>query len=299
VAQISGLDFASFVEHRKSRGSAPGRDVESPHAYAYVADRNTRSAFDAAPPVELVVAAAVRVFEHVERARLLGSAVRVSERQFPRVHALARRCAETLGIPQPTLYVVNSPVLNGATYGTRDSAFIMINSGLVDHFSDEELLSVIGHECGHVHNDHVVYLTTLHMLSNVAGALLRYASLPASLALRAWSRRAEITCDRAGALCAGDAVAAERALTKLALGSQKLYAELDVDAFLEQFAELQQNAGRYTELLSTHPFLPKRVLALRVFADSELYRRRTGRGDGGLGMTEVDERVHDYVKVVG
>ena len=61
---------------------------------------------------------------------------------------------------------------------------------------------MIGHECGHVHNQHVVYLTALYYLTHFVGAFIQWAVQPAIIALRAWQRRAEITCDRAGMLCA-------------------------------------------------------------------------------------------------
>lgn len=297
LATLGEFDFRAFVTQRAERrpGSALGND----HAYAYISDRNTRSTFERVKPVELAVAAAVRTFKNVGKAELLGHAVKIGPRQFPRVHALAERCAETLGIPVPTVYVVSNPHLNAATYGTNEDAFILVNSALMDHFTDAELLSVIGHECGHIHNNHVVYLTALHYLTNVAGLFVRNLAVPALLTLRAWSRRAEITCDRAGALCAGELEPALRALTKLALGSQKLYEELNIEAFLEQHQEAKGSIGRFSEVFSSHPWLPKRVLALQTFAESELFRKHAGLGAGGLSMEQVDERVHDYIKVVG
>jgi Zn-dependent protease with chaperone function len=297
VARVAELNFVEFVEGRSSL-RVGGRDSDA-HAYAYVSDRNTRAAFRQAKALELAVGAAVRMFKQLGKAELLGHAVKIGPRQFPRVHALTVQCADTLGIMPPTVYVINNPHLNAATYGTNDDAFIMLHSALVDHLSDEELLSVIGHECGHIHNNHVVYLTALHYLTQVAGILLRNLGLPALLALRAWSRRAEITCDRAGALCTRNLDSALRALTKLALGSQKLYDQLDIDVFLEQNAEAQVSLGRFGEIFATHPWLPKRVLALRAFGESELYRSHAGVGSTGLSMAEVDAKVHGIIKVVG
>lgn len=298
MARVESLDFQKFVDER--RRAHPGASSgESSHAYAYAWDKKTRLAFETMKPVELAVAAGVRMFKHIGKAELLGHAVKVGPRQFPRVLSLAERCGSTLGIATPTLYVVNNPQMNAATYGTNDDSFIMIHSGLVDHLSDDELMSVIGHECGHIHNNHVVYLTALFMLTRMAGLFLRYASLPAVLALRAWSRRAEITCDRAGALCARDLDVASRALTKLALGSQKLYEELNIEAFLEQHEEAQGSVGRFSEVFATHPWLPKRVLALRQFGESSLFRQHVGKGDDGLSMEQVDEKVHEIVKVLG
>lgn len=297
LATLNDFDFPAFVRERVSHH--PGAIAGNDHGYAYVSDRNTRATFQRLKPVELAVAAAVRTFKNVGKAELLGHAVKIGPRQFPRVQALVERCAETLGIPTPTVYVVSNPYLNAATYGTNEDAFILVNSALIDHFTDAELLSVIGHECGHIHNNHVVYLTALHYLTNLAGILVRNLALPALLTLRAWSRRAEVTCDRAGALCAGELEPSLRALTKLALGSQKLYEELNIEAFLEQHTEAKASLGRFGEVFSSHPWLPKRVLSLQTFAESELFRRHAGLGSGGLSMAEVDERVHGYIKVIG
>ena len=79
-------------------------------------------------------------------------------------------------------------------------------------------------------------------------------------------------------LCGRTPTAAERALTKLALGSRKLYEEFNLDAFLEQYEEGKDGIGKYMEVFATHPWLPKRVLAMRVFGESELYRKAVGLG---------------------
>jgi Zn-dependent protease with chaperone function len=247
-------------------------------------------------PVELAVTSTVRMFKQVWRNQLLGNAVKVSDRQFPRIQGLVKECADTLHIAAPVVYIVNDPRLNAATYGTNEESFIMIHSALIDHYSDEELLTVIGHECGHIHNSHVVYLTALHYLTRMAGVFVRWAVEPALVALRAWSRRAEITCDRAGMLCGKSEIVAQRALTKLALGSKKLYEEFNLEAFLEQYEEGKDGMGKYMEIFATHPWLPKRVLAMRVFAESALYRSAAKTGDGGLSMQEVDDRVRALLK---
>ena len=155
---------------------------------------------------------------------------------------------------------------------------------------------MIGHECGHIHNSHVVYLTALNFLTQIAGVFVGWVVEPALVALRAWSRRAEITSDRAGMLCAKDTAVAERALTKLALGSRKLYEEFNLDAFLEQYEEGKDGIGKYMEAFATHPWLPKRVLAMREFAKSELYRKAAGLGEGGMSMEDVDTRVAALLK---
>jgi Zn-dependent protease with chaperone function len=295
MAHTPELDFSGFVARRRKETENRRSHTER-RDYAYVVDQKMREQFERMKPVELAVAAALRTFGRVVKGQLLGSSVRVSERQFPRMHSLVASCANTLSIPIPAVYIVNQPTLNAATFGTDDEAFIMVHSALVDHFNDEELLTVIGHECGHIHNRHVVYLTTLHILTNVLGVVAQWAAVPATLALRAWLRRAEITCDRAGMLCGKSEPIAARALTKLALGSKRLYEEFNLEAFLEQHEENKENIGRYMEVFATHPWLPKRVLAMRAFSESTLFREAVGLGAGGISMNEVDERVSALLK---
>lgn len=297
MANAPTLDFNAFVEKKKAERA--GGAMEGAHDYSYVLDRQTRATFESAKPIELAVASAVRVFKERERGRLLGNAVRVSDRQFSRIHGIAKECSETLGIVAPQVYIVNSPHLNAGTFGTDEESFIVVHSALVDQYTDEELRFVLGHECGHIHNSHVVYLTTLHFLRLVAEAYLGLIVMPAILPLNAWSRRAEITCDRAGMLCARDPQVAARALTKLVVGSRKLYEEFNLEAFLEQYEEGKESIGRYMEALASHPFLPKRVLAMRVFAEAELYKKHAARSDAaqaGLTMPEVDDRVKGLLK---
>lgn len=300
MADVGALDFRGYIAGRGvGLGGARRHDAtEEAPPYAYISDHQTRRAFDAMKPVEVAMTAAVRLFKSVGKTELLGHAVKVGPNQFPRVQKLVERCSETLGIATPTVYIVNNPVMNAATFGTNDDSVIMVHSGLIDHFSDQELISVIGHECGHIHNKHVVYLTALHYLRYMAGAVYRLLLAPAELALASWMRRAEITCDRAGLLCARDLDASTRALTKLALGSTKLYDQLNMEAFIDQYREAQDDIGRLAEVRATHPWLPKRVIALRQFAESELYRQHAGVGAGGLTMPEVDEKVHDVISIV-
>ena len=296
MARLGTLDFDAYVGSKK--GERPSAKEGQEHAYAYVSDRTTRAAFEKVKPVELAVAATVRMYKAFGKNQILGHAVKVGPRQFPRVHELTRSCADTLGIVTPTVYIVNQPTLNAMTYGTNEDSFILVHSALVDHLSDAELLDVIGHECGHIHNDHVVYLTTMYFLQQMSTLFTQWLVYPATLALKAWSRRAEITCDRAGLLCCKDEAVSTKSLAKLALGSHKLYDQLDVEEFVAQFAESQQGPGKYAEVFSSHPWLPKRILALRAFAESELYRQHIGL-TGGISMAEVDDVVHGIIKVVG
>ncbi len=291
------LSFSRYVAARKGEAQARAREGAQ---YAYGADLRVRGALDKLRPVTLAVEATVRFWQTVGKNRLLGQAVRVGEKQFPRIHALAVRCAATLQITPPTVYV--SPQLAGLgahTFGTSDDASIVVHSALIDHLTEDELLFIIGHECGHIQNNHTVYFTTLYTLTNTANLIVRWVAQPAVLALNGWSRRAEITCDRAGLICVRDLDVATAALVKLAVGSRKLYSDINVEEYLRQLDEGRAGPGRFDELFATHPYLPKRVQALRVFAETTFYRSVLGVAGAGLSKEECDAKVGEVLAVLG
>ncbi|MCC6874895.1 MAG: M48 family metallopeptidase [Sandaracinaceae bacterium] len=288
------LDFATFVERKKS--GSWGRDEGV--RYAYSADIAMLKTFSRVRPVELAAAAIVRTSKELMRAQMLGTMVKVGPRQFPSIYKIALHCAEVLTVPVPQIYIKTHPAPNAYTFGTDEESFIVIHSALVDHFDEAELKFVIGHETGHIQNKHVVYGTALQVLLQTAGLFVQWLIQPAVVALQAWYRRAEVTCDRAGLLCCKDLDAASRSFLKLAVGSHKLYPEMDVEAFLDQHQEGQASVGRMQEVFASHPYLPKRIHALRIFADSALYRQAVGAGETGLDMDEVDKRTSEIIQIV-
>lgn len=290
------FDFQRYVDVRRDR--APNRDERGYGAYAYATDLRVLRTLSYARPVRVAAEATVRAFKAWSQSDLLGQSVRVGPRQFPELHRMVSECAEILNIPVPTVYVYqNFGAINAATFGTETDSFILINSATVDRLSPDELRFVIGHECGHIQNSHVTWMTALHFLTNVGGMVVKGVAMPATIALRNWSRAAEITCDRAGLLCVGDVDTAVATMVRLAVGSENLAGEINLDEYLEQLEGIRKGIGRVSEFFMTHPYLPKRVKALRLFAESEYYRSRFD-GEGGRPMHEIDRDVDAIVRVL-
>lgn len=285
--------FDRFIE--ATQRGAFGREGAR---YAYSADVTMLRSFQRLRPVEYAATALVRTNRELLRGDLLGKGVRVGPKQFPSLHKLVTHCANALSVGVPHVYVVNSPVVNAYTFGTDDESFIVLHSALVDTMTEAELLFVIGHETGHIQNKHVVYGTALQVLTQGAQVVLGFLVEPALMALRAWYRRAEITCDRAGLLCSKDIDAGVKSFMKLAVGSSRLYGEMNVEAYLEQLEESRGSVGRYLEAFSTHPYLPKRIQALRLFSESAIYRESMGLA-GGLDIEAVDEQTSQIIRIDG
>lgn len=288
------FSFGRYVETAKT--GAFGRDDAA--RYAYSADVAMLRSFSRIRPVELAAAAVVRTSKEMLRGQLLGQAVKVGPKQFVRLYNTAQHCANVLSVPVPQIYVANSPVVNAYTFGTEDESFIVLHSALVDALDEKELQFVIGHETGHIQNKHVVYGTAMMILTQTVGLVLGPLVEPALVALRSWYRRAEITCDRAGLLCSRSLDSGVSSFMKLAIGSRRLYEEMDVEEYLAQMEENAGSIGRFTEFFATHPFLPKRIQALRAFADSELYHQHMGQL-GGISIEEVDVRTSRIIAIMG
>ena len=288
------LSFNRYVARQE--GEVVG-GTEEGSRYAYGADLAMLRTFKRLKPVELAIASVVRTYKDVMRNRYLGTTIRVGPKQLPRIYRLTKECAMTLGVPVPTVYVANSPFMNAYTFGTDEDSFIVIHSRMIDDFTDDELKFVIGHEMGHIQNKHVVYGTALRMLKAQASVFLRWLVPPAELALKSWARLAEVTCDRAGLLCTGDVKVAQASFVKMACGSNTLYEQLDVDAFMAQAEEGRSGVGRFGEMMATHPYLPKRVGALEIFSKSQVFLESIGE-TGGLSMQEVDKQTADMIQIV-
>jgi hypothetical protein len=219
--------------------------------------------------------------ERAFRLQFLGGAIRVDERQFPRIHRLYTEAGTTLDVRElPELFVINNPLWNAVTIG-MDKPFIVLNSSLLQGLDDEETRYVLGHELGHAQSGHALYQTLLLWLMRLSGALnwmpIGALGLRAIVAaLHEWSRKAELSGDRAGLLAVQDPAVALRVQMKLASGGQ--LSELDTTAFLAQGTEYESAGDLRDSVLKlllleaqTHPMAVIRAHELRRWVDEGEY----------------------------
>ncbi len=289
------FDFARYVQERHGQAAQRARDGS---AYAYAGERKVRRTLSAARPVTMAIEGTTRLWRDVARAELLGSAVKVTDQQFPRVFEAARKAADALGLRLPPVYVAPTTwSLRARALGTDDAPYVVVNAQLADRLTDDELVATIGHELGHVQNGHVLYATSLHYLTQSAVFFVRWIVQPAIMTLQAWSRRAEISCDRAALLAVKDLPTALSTIIKLELGLDQ-GAAFNLDEYLKAMPDTQQGFGRYAELFRSHPYLPKRVQALRLFAEGAYFAQASGGDAAGKPSTdEVDKKVAELLAV--
>jgi Zn-dependent protease with chaperone function len=186
-------------------------------------------------------------------ASVKGNGIRLSGHQLPELYARCKVAAERLGLEEvPEVYLLQSGgVLNAFATKLLSRKFVILYSSLVDECADPQQLDfVIGHELGHLAAGHLKW----------NAFLLPAKALPWLGA--AYSRACEYTCDRCGFHVVGDLEPSVRALTVLAAGG-RLSQQVDLKAFVAQREETGGFWMAVCELVSSHPYLCKRVGALQ------------------------------------
>lgn len=162
--------------------------------------------------------------------------------------------------------------------------------------NDEELRFVLGHELGHAMSGHSLYQTIASylilfgtMLSSVPLGTIGLQTL--QLAFGEWSRKAELSSDRAGLIVSQDRDVSLHALMKLAGGAH--LEQMDIEEFLAQAAEYGQAGDVRDNIIrfamtrnQSHPLVAVRVGELDQWSAGPEYAAvLTGqyprRGDDG------------------
>jgi Zn-dependent protease with chaperone function len=177
---------------------------------------------------------------------------------------------------------------------------IMVNSGAIGLFEDDELDTVLAHEVGHILSEHVMYQTALLIVLQLVplGRIPALAGLPL-LAIRSalleWYRAAELSSDRAATLVNRDPLVTARTLMVLSGGVRS--EKLNLDAFLRQGQEYLEWESAWdrlsrlvTELNLTHSYPVRRVAELMVWVRSGEYDRIVGGGYRKRGDPAPDAR---------
>ncbi|TMQ21331.1 MAG: M48 family metallopeptidase [Deltaproteobacteria bacterium] len=289
------FDFAKWIAMR--RGTLEQQQREGA-TYAFAGERKFRRTLTVARPVTMALEATTRLWRDVARTELLGTAVKVTDQQYPRVYHAAKAAGAALRVRVPAVFAAPTDSIKVKVLGTDDAPHLIVNLELAEKLDDTALVAAIGHELGHVQNGHIFYATALHYLSQSAAFYVRWVVQPAIMTLQAWSRRAEVTCDRAALLAVRDLDRTLQALVTLELGLDRGSA-FNAEEYLRTVPDLKRGIGRYAELFRSHPYLPKRVQALRLFAGSAMYAQATG-GDpvGKPSLPDIDKQVADLISVL-
>jgi Zn-dependent protease with chaperone function len=257
-------------------------------SWEHPADRAALQALRAVPGFDDVVRKVIALLGGERGIRLLfqGNAVRVGPTQFPRIWTLHVEVCTTFDWAHiPELYITQTPIFNAGAYGV-DDPFIVLNSAALELLDDDELRVLLAHELGHVMSGHALYTTIAAVLALISlGALPILAGivlLPVRLAFLEWSRKSELSSDRAGLLGHQDIVVAQRLDMKMAGGGRgsMFDGSMNVDAFMAQaheYASTKEGLDTVYKIINTlalsHPMHTVRAAELQNWVTSGEYDR--------------------------
>ena len=188
------------------------------------------------------------------RATAFGNMTLLSEQQCPKLYQMVKEGALQLGLKKvPTAFLYNSNgLLNAFARRMWGGNYVFLTSALVDVTDDEQVRFVIGHELGHIAAGH---------LDTIAN-FVKYPAFFIPFLGKAYSSAREYTCDAIGAHLSNNEKASCQALQLLGCGCKRFSLAIDTQAFAAQEQLVPPMSGFIHEILSTHPRLTRRVLAI-------------------------------------
>src|SRR5918995_7087471 len=283
-------------------------------SWEHPADRAALQALRAVPGVDEVIRKVLALLGGERGVRLLfqGNAIRVGPSQFPRLWHLHTEVTTTFDWADvPELYVSQTPFFNAGAYGI-DKPFIVVHSAAIELLDDDELRVLLSHELGHVLSGHALYRTIAAILAMVSLGVLPVLAelvvLPVRLAFLEWSRKSELSADRAGLLGGQDIVVSQRLDMKMAGGGrgEAFAGQLNVDAFMQQaheYATSSEGLDVVYKILSTlaltHPMHTVRAAELQRWVASGEYDRIIRGEYVRRGAEAGDRPLRDDVAAAG
>jgi Zn-dependent protease with chaperone function len=251
-------------------------------AFEHPADTAALEAVKAIPMLDKVFRKLLELgVEKIMRIQLLGQSIHVTPRQCPNVYRLFKEAADILDMHEPDLFLATNPHVNAFTFGV-ERPFIVLQSALVDLLDEEELMAVLGHELGHVKCGHVLYRSIAYFVAQMASRVMGLgglATMGLAAALYEWSRKAELSADRAELLVAQDPQICIRLHMKLAGGSRAVFSQTNEQEFLRQadtyeeldYSTINKVYKLLQELWLDHPVPVYRAKEILAWSNSKQY----------------------------
>lgn len=264
----------------------------SSEAFKHPLDRQAEQALRSVPGFNLVASKFVEfIYERPQLIYLMGNSIQAGPRQYASIYGMFRECVSALDIyPEPTLFISQNPQVNSYALG-QENPYVVVNTGLLDLLSEDEIKTVLAHELGHIKCGHTLLIQMAMWVMNTASVigemtfgLGNIISNGLIVAFYEWRRKAELSSDRAALLVMENPRLVMTTMMKIAGGSHKYNDECSVDEFIKQsenYRNLDEDGLNqiYKALMylgvngmMSHPFPAERIHFLQEWANSIEYQ---------------------------
>lgn len=197
----------------------------------------------------------------------------------PRIYELCSEVQKRTGFSDNIeFYISNNNTTNAYSIIGENSVTHKISffSGIIERMTDDELRFVIGHEIGHLLFKH----------SNIDRAIQfaypSFESLPEFVRINylKWKQLCEISSDRIGLISVDNEQSAYSALFRLYVGVGKEYINFNEEIFEKLIDNIIENHMTSSiDYSFTHPPIPVRVKAIKMFSGSSLMKNVTDNAE--------------------
>ena len=264
----------------------------SSEAFRHPLDFQAEQALRSVPGFNLVASKFVEfVYERPQLVYLMGNSIQAGPRQYATIYGLFRECVRDLDIyPEPSLFVSQNPQVNSYAMG-QEHPYIVINTGLLDLLTNDEIKTVLAHELGHIKCGHTILIQMAMWVVNAASVigemtfgLGNIVSNGLIFAFYEWRRKAELSADRAALLVMENPRTVMTTMMKISGGSNRFIDECSLEEFIKQsenYRNLDQDGLNqvYKALMYagvngmlSHPFPVERIHYLQEWTNSSEYR---------------------------
>lgn len=225
----------------------------------------------------------VRIRESYSEIEAYGDGWNITQQSSPQIYGCLKEACGILGVrktPKLTSEWFYAP--SSFSVG-HDNFRIVISSGSIDLFDEDELLFFIGHELGHYICGHKQYQMLLEALYTpfIDNATVKMWSTVVKVPLLDWYRKSDFTADRVGLLCCQDIDVALKVMVKRAGLPKKCYNMINTRAFLKQAMDFEtQHAGNLDKIVKMlslrsceYPWMVQRAAMLYEWYQSGKYKR--------------------------
>ena len=275
----------------------------NPREYEHPFDKRALNSLEGTPGLEKLARKYNKhAIERILRLQYTGSNLKVTESVFPDIHQLLEEACSNIDLKKiPDLYITWDYSVNGFTTGS-ENPLIVLNSGTIDLLSQEELLYVIGHECGHIKSGHMLYHEmgeVIPILGGIIGSATLGIGALVSTGLEAalfhWYRMSELTADRAGLLACQDDKAVISALMKMSGVPHNFFDKISIDDFIKQAREfkgydydsLDTIAKAATIMWQDHPWTVMRASEIIKWVEAGEYQKIIDKHTGDIESLEL------------
>lgn len=208
----------------------------------------------------------------IKQPDFLGKTVKVTDKQFPRVHGMIKEICAYEKVECPAVYVYEDYYYGAESYGIGNM-WIELSAKTIQDFSEDELKFVLSREIYKI-SDGVTKQKTMmeerfKMIRQMAPNELEQTS---KMSFYHWYRLANYSADNYGYLMCGNIKSSINAILKLVLNSKILTEQVNLKEFIGQASsinKLDDMVFNYTKADESVPYAPHRIQNLLAFAVSE------------------------------